>query len=185
MLASKRLFFLGAGSMAEAMIKGLLSAELLPAQQITVSSRKRIERLEELHTSYGVRACEDKLAELAAADIIILAMKPFDLVAALEEVRAAISAPQLIISLAAGVSTDVISSCLPVPVPVIRAMPNTSSFVQIRNRNCTWTLGRYDASRSSAAPLLRYRYLSRGGGASNGRRYRTLWFWSSLLLLRF
>ena len=130
MLASKRLFFLGAGSMAEAMIKGLLSAELLEAQQITVSSRKRVERLTALNTTYGVRACEEKLSELAAADIIILAMKPFDLVAALEEVNSAITPPQLIISLAAGVSTAMISSCLAVHVPVIRAMPNTSSFVQ-------------------------------------------------------
>jgi pyrroline-5-carboxylate reductase len=108
----EHLFFLGAGSIGEAMIKGITTAHILPADHITISNR------------------QNKLQDITEADIIILAMKPFDLVKALQEVAPTISPHQLVISLAAGVSTTCIEQHLPPLVPVIRAMPNTSSFVQ-------------------------------------------------------
>lgn len=129
----KRLFFLGAGSMAEAMVKGILAAGLFPPQQITVSNRSNTRRLYEIETAYGVNTCqskEHKAARAAAADIIIVAVKPFDVAAALENVRLTITPHHLIISVAAGVSTTAIETYLGGGVPVIRAMPNTSSFVQ-------------------------------------------------------
>ncbi|HLZ58265.1 MAG TPA: pyrroline-5-carboxylate reductase [Ktedonosporobacter sp.] len=130
MLQEKRLFFLGAGSMSEAIIKGIVEAGLIAPQQIVISNRNRAARLQDLGNRYDVRICQNKEAEIAGADIIVLAMKPFDLVDALSEVSAAISARQLVISVAAGVSTAAIEQCLPEGVPVIRSMPNTSSFVQ-------------------------------------------------------
>ena len=48
MLADKRLFFLGAGSMSEAMLKGLSATAVLPPEQITVCNRRNVARLEEL-----------------------------------------------------------------------------------------------------------------------------------------
>lgn len=129
MLQEKRLFFLGAGSMSEAMIKGILEAGLVTPQQITISNRVRKTRLQELEARYGVRICQHKEAEIADADIIVLAMKPFDLIDGLSAVRDFISPAQLVISVAAGVSTADIEQGLGQPIPVIRAMPNTSSFV--------------------------------------------------------
>jgi pyrroline-5-carboxylate reductase len=130
MSIEKRLFFLGAGSIAEAMIKGLLTAHLLEAQNITASCHQRVEHLQELSATYGVRMSREKEAAIAEADIILLAVKPYNIVAALEEVAHAISARHVVISLVAGVTTEVIESYLPAEVPVLRAMPNTSSFVQ-------------------------------------------------------
>jgi pyrroline-5-carboxylate reductase len=123
-------FFLGAGAVCEALIKGLLNAGLLSAEQIVISNRKNAARLEILQQRYGVRASEEKLESCREADLVILAMKPFDLPGALQEIAPAISARQLVISLAAGVSTTMIERQLGLPVPVIRAMPNTSSSVQ-------------------------------------------------------
>src|SRR5262249_52552677 len=125
-----RLFFLGAGSIGEAMIKGITSARLLPAAQITISNRSNVQRLQELQSTYAVLQSQDKLRDIAEADIIILAMKPFDRVKALREVAPVLSQQQLVISLVAGVSTALIEHNLPPAVPVVRAMPNTSSFVQ-------------------------------------------------------
>ncbi len=133
MREQKHLFFLGAGSMAEAMVKGILAAELFPAQEITVSNRSHTERLYELNEAYGINTCqskEDKAACAASADIIVVAVKPFDVGAALENVRTAVTSRHLVISVAAGVSTAAIETYLGTSVPVIRAMPNTSSFVQ-------------------------------------------------------
>ncbi len=165
----QRLFFLGAGSIGEAMLKGMVSAQLLPPQQITVCNRAHPARLQALERHYGVHICQDKQAEIAQADILLLAVKPFDLVAALQEIAPMVSPRQLIVSVVAGASTRVIEQCLlqyphtdlkkketpgtaptrsdtshfsgtlpkrssgfapGAAVPVIRAMPNTSSFVQ-------------------------------------------------------
>ncbi len=130
MLAKKRLFFLGAGAISEAMLKGILAAGVLPAQQITISNHKNSERLAQLSTIYGVHTSQQKSREIVSADIIILATKPFDLRQALQEVRAAITPRQLIISVVAGASTATIEAQLPDGVPVVRTMPNTSCFVQ-------------------------------------------------------
>src|SRR6266487_5459195 len=105
MATEKRLFFLGAGSIAEAMIKGIVGARVVPAEQIVVSNRKNGARLEELRRSYGVRVCGDKLAEVARAEVVVLAMKPFDVMQALQEVRGALSERQLVVSVVAGVFT--------------------------------------------------------------------------------
>jgi pyrroline-5-carboxylate reductase len=133
MREKKHLFFLGAGSMAEAMVKGMLAAELFSASQLTVSNRSHTARLHELHSEYAVNTCqskEDKAASAAAADIIVVAVKPFDVAAALENVQHALRPDHLIISVAAGVSTGAIETYLGGRIPVVRAMPNTSSFVQ-------------------------------------------------------
>ncbi len=130
MLADKRIFFLGAGSMSEAMLKGLLATATLPPAQITLSNRQHVARLEELHTGYGTVASRDKLTEIAAAEIVVLAVKPFDVASALAEVGKVLSPGQLLISVAAGVATAAIEARIPAGVPVVRAMPNTSSFVQ-------------------------------------------------------
>jgi pyrroline-5-carboxylate reductase len=130
MLAEKQLFFAGAGAISEAMLKGLLEAGVVPAEQITVSNRKNRERLFQLGQSYGIHISQQREQEIAAADIIVLAMKPFDIHQALQEISANITPQQLVISVAAGVSTETIEAQLAKGVPVIRAMPNTSSFVQ-------------------------------------------------------
>ena len=124
------LFFLGAGSMSEAMIKGIVAASILPAEQITVTNRRHPERLTHLQKTYGVRLCQEREAELARADMLIIAVKPFDLAATLQEIAPYVSARQLVISVVAGAATETIEQHFHQAVPVVRAMPNTSSFVQ-------------------------------------------------------
>jgi pyrroline-5-carboxylate reductase len=130
MLADKRIFFLGAGAISEAMIKGLLETEAVAPHQITICNRQNAERLATLEARYRVVVSADKAADLAAADVVLLTVKPFDVGAALAQVGGAIGPHQLVVSVAAGVMTGVIERKLADGVPVIRAMPNTSSFVQ-------------------------------------------------------
>lgn len=130
MLAERRLFFLGAGAISEAIIKGLLAANIVPAANITICNRRNAARIVELTGRYGVVAGGDRRAGIAASDIVVLTVKPFDVVQALDEAAGAFAERQLLVSVAAGVATAAIEARLPVGVPVIRAMPNTSSFVQ-------------------------------------------------------
>jgi len=130
MLAGKRLFFLGAGSISEAIIKGLLATGVIDAQQIVVCNRQNAARLGSLRETYNVVVSADKRADVASADLIVLAVKPFDVAAALAEVGDAVAPHQLVVSVAAGVLAAAIEARLAQGVPVVRAMPNTSAFVQ-------------------------------------------------------
>ncbi len=82
-MSIQNISFLGAGSIAEAIISGLLDANIVSAKQITVSNRSNEARLQELHTKYGIKGTHDKQALLTNANILFLAMKPKDIVEAI------------------------------------------------------------------------------------------------------
>lgn len=128
MFANKRIGFLGAGSMAEAIIAGILNKKLVTNEQLIVSNKSDQHKLQRLQTEYRIAATRDQEALARESDIIILAMKPKD-VADIQTIKGALDHRPLIISVLAGISTDCISDLLNADVPVIRTMPNTSSAV--------------------------------------------------------
>jgi len=129
-IGTKRLFFLGAGAISEAMTAGIIAAKLIPPEQITISNRKHTERLADLHTRYGVNPSLHMDSDIEQADIIIITVKPFDVLTALHELAPAVKPHHMLVSVVTGATTTVIEETLPVAIPVIRAMPNTSSVVQ-------------------------------------------------------
>lgn len=124
-----RIGFLGAGSIVEAMLSGILKKGLLSPDRLLVSNRNNRERLEQLADCYGVKYTQDKLEVARSSDILILAIKPKDAAEALRELRGVVHSGQLIISVVAGVSTTLIGEWLGVNCPIVRTMPNTSSAV--------------------------------------------------------
>src|SRR5215210_1295286 len=100
MSIDKTIGFVGAGNMAEAMIRGLLRGTFAP-DQITASG-PREERVRELADKFGIRATTDNHVP-AAADIVVLSVKPQILSRVLEEIGPTISADALVISIAAGI----------------------------------------------------------------------------------
>lgn len=124
-----RIGFLGAGSIVEAMLAGILKKGLISPDRIFVTNRNNQERLDQLSEAYGVRAILDKWEVIQSVDILILAMKPKDAGEALRELRGTVHQNQLVISVIAGVSTSLIGEWLGIDCPIIRTMPNTSSAV--------------------------------------------------------
>lgn len=124
-----RIGFLGAGSIVEAMLSGILKKGLLSPDRLLVSNRNNRERLEQLADCYGVNFTQDKLEVARSSDILILAIKPKDAAEALRELRGVVHSGQLIISVVAGISTTLIGEWLGVNCPIVRTMPNTSSAV--------------------------------------------------------
>src|SRR5439155_6299770 len=112
--------FIGAGNMGEALIRGLTANKIIPASRI-IAHDIRPERLEELEKAYGIRTGQPE------ADIVILAVKPQQMSAALSTLR--ISRASLFISIAAGITTSRIEQELGGSPRVIRAMPNTPALV--------------------------------------------------------
>ena len=109
-MKNKTIGFIGAGNMAEAMIRGLLRGEDFEAKQITASG-PREERMDELRRSYGIEATTDNRVP-ASSQIVVLSVKPQILSRVLESVADAISPDALVISIAAGVPVSAIQSRL-------------------------------------------------------------------------
>lgn len=124
----KTIGFLGAGNMAEAMIRGLVRGGHVPADRI-VASGPRKERIDELAASYAIAVTRSNPDLARRADILILSVKPQILPKVLREVAGDVRHDALVISVAAGVDTATIEELLPAGMRVVRAMPNTPALV--------------------------------------------------------
>ncbi len=122
------LVFLGAGQMAEALVRGILAAGLLPPERIFMSDVRR-ERLEELAGDLGVQVASGNVDAISRGRTVILSVKPQDIQTVLAEVGEILEPDQLIISIAAGVTLARLEGSLGPRSRVIRVMPNTPALV--------------------------------------------------------
>ena len=129
MLEEKQIVFVGAGAIAESIIAGLIDDDVVSPSQITATNRHDTQRLEVLKERYNINISINKEEAVSKKDIIILAMKPKDVVEGLQGIKAFTSNEQLFISVLAGTPTTYISLLLGNKAPVIRSMPNTSAKV--------------------------------------------------------
>lgn len=125
----QKVAFVGAGSMAEAIIAGMINKNFLQRNQVFVTNKGNEARLLELEEKHQINGLRDKAATIKDADMVIFATKPYDLESAIEDVKQYITEDQLIVSVIAGISTDFITDKLAKDVAVIRSMPNTSATI--------------------------------------------------------
>ncbi|MCC8109964.1 MAG: pyrroline-5-carboxylate reductase [Planctomycetes bacterium] len=119
-----RLAVLGGGNMAEAIVRGVLSSGYLPAERVAVFDP--VESRRQVFATLGCRAVAAR-DDLLPADVVLLATKP-------QTARDALSGfpldrNHLLVSIAAGLSTDVLAKCVPDGVRIVRVMPNTPLMV--------------------------------------------------------
>ena len=112
--------------MGEALLCGMLRAGVAPSG--VIAAVRRAERAETLHDSYGI---DVTTAGEAAdkADTLVITVKPQDMAGLLEEIAPHINADQLVISVAAGITTRFIESRLGAQAAVVRVMSNTPVLV--------------------------------------------------------
>ncbi len=117
---------LGAGVMGETLLSGLLRAGRR-AEDLMVGEKRR-DRADELEQRYGV-AVVGNIEAAQKADTVALVVKPQDMSDLLAEIAPAVRPGQLVVSLAAGITTAFIESRLPEGVAVVRVMSNTAALV--------------------------------------------------------
>ena len=117
---------IGAGVMGEGLISALISSGVNP-ELITISE-KRADRSAELTAKYSIKQAP-LVANVAAADALLLVVKPQDMASVLEEIKGSINPTAVVITFAAGKSISFISSALSTGNPVVRVMPNTPTLV--------------------------------------------------------
>lgn len=119
----KKVLFIGAGRMAQAIIAGLVKKDEF---DVLVANSGHKERLDFVKTTYGVETTVDWKSKVQAVDIIILAIPPEAHERELE-ILARLINRQLIITVAAGISPTYLESMLPKETPVAWIMPNTAA----------------------------------------------------------
>ncbi|MDQ0157451.1 pyrroline-5-carboxylate reductase [Robertmurraya andreesenii] len=125
----EKIAIIGAGSMAEALLSGIIEKKLIHPEQIWVTNRSNQEKLHQLQEQYGVKTTYDLEILLRDATVVILAMKPKDAAASIKQIKSFLREDTLLISLLAGVSMASIEILAEQPIPIVRAMPNTSAAI--------------------------------------------------------
>ncbi|MGA2915663.1 MAG: pyrroline-5-carboxylate reductase [Sedimentisphaerales bacterium] len=119
--------FIGAGNMAEAIIKGIIDAKVYKSKDIIVSDI-RPQRVKFLCNKYKVTSAGDNCKLAKTAGTIVLSVKPQNMPQVLDEIKGAIGRNILIVSIAAGITTNRIRRTLG-NIPVVRVMPNTPALI--------------------------------------------------------
>jgi len=134
-LRGKRLAFIGGGTMAEAMIRGLLERHLVPPSRIEVTGPRR-ERRADLAKRFGVKALASNVEAAKGAHVVVLSVKPQVLPTVMRELHGKLRPDQLVLSIVAGATLRSLRHGLAHPA-IVRSMPNTPA--QIGMGVSVWT----------------------------------------------
>lgn len=123
MLQGKKIGFIGSGAMAEALISGIITAGLIKPNQMIVSdiSQKRLDYMQEKFGIDTTLRIEEVVKE---SQILFLTVKPQVIPAVLSAIAPLLSPATLVVSVAAGITIQVLQNKMP-QVPIVRVMPNT------------------------------------------------------------
>jgi pyrroline-5-carboxylate reductase len=128
-MADHKVSIIGCGNIGLSILQGLLDDKTIPSKNITATRRniKELANLEE----YGVRLTTDNIKAIKASDLIIIAVKPYDIVNILEEIKNHLDpVKHILISVTAGITISKIQEVVRISIPVFRVMPNISASVR-------------------------------------------------------
>jgi len=129
MIKKKKIGFIGAGTMAKAIIKGIISSKSMPKEDI-IASEVSSEIAAKASEETGIKVITDNIELAKISDVIILCVKPYMIEEVLKNIREVLTADKLVVSIAAGVNLHYMEDILESEIPVIRVMPNTPVLVR-------------------------------------------------------
>ncbi len=129
-MVDKTIAVIGAGNMGTALLRGILASGWGHKRRL-VASHPKAAKAAAIRKELGIRVFPSNREAAAAADILILGVKPQILDPVLAEIRPAVSAGKLVVSIAAGFPTARIEAALGEKVAVVRAMPNVAAVVRL------------------------------------------------------
>ena len=127
-MEQRRVAILGAGTIGESLLRGLISGGWRKPDEIVVTVRDE-DRAAELSERHGVRATLSNTEAVSGAELVVIAVKPQDFNTLLGEIGSVLTPEQTVLSVAAAIPTSSIESKIAPGVPVVRSMPNRPATV--------------------------------------------------------
>ncbi|MFB6290858.1 MAG: pyrroline-5-carboxylate reductase [Candidatus Bipolaricaulia bacterium] len=124
-LNNKKVGIIGVGTIGGTLVEALIKNDIVSRDK-TIGSTSHEESAREVSDRYGIEATTDNKKVVEEAEIIVLAVEPQMIEGVLDEVGDYFNPDQLVVSVAAGITTEFIESKLDKEVPIVRAMPNTA-----------------------------------------------------------
>ncbi|MCH4178784.1 MAG: pyrroline-5-carboxylate reductase [Megasphaera sp.] len=118
----------GAGNMGQAIIKGLVTAQVIAPKDIYVYNIHRA-KAQQVADTTGITVVDSAEGLAEKSQALIMAVKPNVMPISLQEIAAHISSDTVVISIAAGLTINTLASMLPAGTKIIRSMPNTPAMV--------------------------------------------------------
>lgn len=127
-MIKSKVAIIGCGNIGLSILEGILKHKMIPAENIT-ATRRNIEELDQMKET-GVRLISDNIEAVTQSDLIIIAVKPYNIANVLEELKDYLRpGKHLLVSVTAGVTIAKIQSFIGSEIPVFRAMPNIAASV--------------------------------------------------------
>jgi len=128
-MKNSKIAIIGGGNLGASIALGLIRSKFVQAQNITVTKRN-LESLETLK-SLGANVTSDNRAAIQNCEVIIIALKPYNVKEVLEGLKDAFNpGKHVVISTVTGVLIKDFVAILPTNTPILRAMPNTAIAIQ-------------------------------------------------------
>ena len=125
---SKKIAIIGGGNLGSAIAEGLIKSKFCKAADITITKRNT-STLQHL-AKKGVQVTADNDKAIKNAELVILAIKPFQVSEVLNELKKGLTSKHILVSVVTGVLMEEIESTIKKKIPVFRAMPNTAVAIQ-------------------------------------------------------
>ena len=127
-MENKKIAIIGCGNLGLSILNGLLDEQTILPSNIIIT-RRNIKVLEHLKET-GIRLSDDNVSAINESEIIIVALKPYNILEVLKELNTLfVPKKHILVSLATGISLEQIQNIIKTPIPVFRAMPNTAADV--------------------------------------------------------
>lgn len=124
----KKIAIIGGGNLGTAVAEGLLKSKFSKAAEITVTKRNTATL--KLLKDKGVEVTDNNAAAVKKSEVIILAVKPFQVADVLNGIKKELDGNKLLISVVTGVTISEMDSIIKKNIPYFRAMPNTAIAIQ-------------------------------------------------------
>jgi pyrroline-5-carboxylate reductase len=125
---NKKIGFIGAGKMAQAMLEGIIHSNTISPINIMVSAATK-KTIDHVEGKYGIQTSLNNMDVAKFADILILAVKPDLHNVVINEIREGIHSDAIIVTIAAGITLDNLEDSFGFKIKAVRSMPNTPSLV--------------------------------------------------------
>jgi pyrroline-5-carboxylate reductase len=147
-MEKKRIAVIGGGNMGMALARGILQTNWAIPERIMIAEPLK-DKLDAIKSSaHGIKTSHSNIEAATWADVILISVKPQIMGHVLDEIKPTMKDSKLVISVAAGVPTELIEKKLGGKVPVVRAMPNIAAVV--REAATAICLGKYATEQDRA-----------------------------------